>query len=178
MRPLLSAFLASFVALSSGACGPAPRPDGGRGLLPPGAAAPDVSAVDQDGRRHRLRDDRGQLVVVYFYPKDDTPGCTREACAFRDVWDRLRQAGIVVLGVSTDDQASHARFAARHRLPFRLLADTDRRWVTAFGVPLRLGMAARVSFLIDREGRVAKVYPDVDPGVHAGQILVDAARLR
>jgi thioredoxin-dependent peroxiredoxin len=177
MSPRIPALLTLLFPPLAGGCGSALRPDGHRGLLPPGALAPDLSAPDQDGRAHRLRDDRGHAVVVYFYPKDATPGCTREACAFRDAWDRLHQAGIVVLGVSTDDQASHARFATAHRLPFRLLADTDRVWVTAFGVPLRLGMAARVSFLLDGEGRVAKVYPDVDPGVHADQILADAGGL-
>ena len=159
-------------------CGAAARPDGGRGLLPAGSPAPDVSGPDQDGRGHRLLDEHGRLVVVYFYPRDATPGCTREACAFRDAWDRFRQAGIVVFGVSTQDEASHARFAREHRLPFPLIADPGLRWVAAFGVPVRLGMAARVSFLIDRAGRVAKVYPDVDPGVHASQILADAGAMR
>ena len=178
MSPRIPTFLAPLLPLLAGACGAPQRPDGGRGLLPVGSPAPEVSAPDQDGRLHRLRDDRGQVVVVYFYPKDSTPGCTREACAFRDAWDRLSRGGVVVFGVSTDDQASHARFAREHRLPFPLLADTDRTWVTAFGVPVRLGMASRVSFLFDKEGRVAKVYPDVDPAVHASRILADAATLR
>jgi thioredoxin-dependent peroxiredoxin len=162
----------------AGGCGARMRPDGGRGLLPVGAPAPEVSAVDQEGHRHALAEARGQLVVVYFYPKDGTPGCTREACAFRDVWERFRAAGIAVLGVSGDDQASHVRFARTHRLPFPLLVDADHTWAAAFGVPVHLGMDSRVSFLIGRDGRVAKVYPDVDPGVHATRILTDADALR
>jgi peroxiredoxin Q/BCP len=175
MTPRLAVLAAPLLSLLG--CGGAVRPDGGRGLLPPGAPAPDVSARDQEGRLHRLAEARGRPVVVYFYPRDATPGCTREACAFRDAWGRYRQAGIAVFGVSTQDEASHARFAQEHRLPFPLLADTGHTWVKAFGVPVRLGMAARVSFLIGLDGRVTKVYPNVDPGVHAAQILADAASL-
>jgi peroxiredoxin Q/BCP len=146
-------------------------------LLPAGAPAPALRAADQEGRVHELREAQGYPTVVYFYPKDATPGCTREACAFRDVWAQYQQAGVRLYGVSTDDQASHARFARKHRLPFPLLADPRHEWARAFGVPLRLGMAKRVSFLLDREGRVARVYPDVDPGVHAQRVLADAATL-
>jgi peroxiredoxin Q/BCP len=168
---------ALLLSLFAGGCGAAVRPDGGRGLLPVGSSAPDLSARDQDGRLHSLLDERGRLVVVYFYPKDQTPGCTKEACAFRDAWDRLRGEGIEVFGVSEDSGASHVRFAQKYRLPFPLLVDSEHAWVQAFGVPVHLGMASRVSFLLDRDGRVAKVYPDVDPGVHASQILADAAAL-
>jgi len=171
----IPALLAPLLSLLG--CGAAVRPDGGHGLLPAGSPAPDVSAPDQLGHVHRLAEERGRPVVVYFYPRDATPGCTREACAFRDSWDRYRHAGIDVFGVSTQDVASHARFAQEKHLPFPLLADPSGTWVAAFGVPVRLGMAARVSFLIGRDGRVAKVYPEVDPGVHAGQILADAAGL-
>jgi peroxiredoxin Q/BCP len=155
-------------------CFASQRPDGGSGLLPVGSAAPDVSGVDQDGVSHDLKDAAGKVTVVYFYPKDATPGCTAEACAFRDVWDKYRQAGVGLFGVSNDDAASHKGFAGKHRLPFPLIADTDRRWAKAFGVPSRLGMYRRVSFLIGRDGRIAKVYADVDPGVHASQVLADA----
>lgn len=160
----------------AGACSRAGASNGS--LLPVGAPAPaDLSAVDQNGETHRLADSKGTITVVYFYPKDATPGCTKEACAFRDVWDRYKAAGIQVFGVSADDQASKAEFAKEHKLTFPLLADPDKRWIDAFHVPTTLGMASRVTFLFDRELRVAKVYPDVDPGVHAAQVLADALAL-
>lgn len=121
--------------------------------------------------------ERGRFVVVYFYPRDETPGCTKEACAFRDAWTRLEEGGITVIGVSSDDAASHAEFAKKHSLPFALVADTDHAWAKAFGVSSRLGMYQRVSFLIDRTGKVARVYPEVDPAQHATQILADALAL-
>jgi peroxiredoxin Q/BCP len=158
-------------------CGAATRPDGGEGPLPAGASAPDLQGTDQHGKIQKLSDERGHPVVVYFYPKDGTPGCTAEACAFRDAWDRFKQAGVQVLGVSTDDAASHAEFAKEERLPFPIVADPDKAWVKAFGVSTTLGMASRVSFLIDAAGKVAKVYPNVDPGVHADEVLKDAAAL-
>jgi len=158
-------------------CGAATRPDGGEGPLPVGAPVPDLSAKDQNGIVRRLADERGHAVVVYFYPKDATPGCTKEACAFRDAWDQFSKAGVQVLGVSTDNEASHAEFAKEHKLPFPLLADPDKAWTKAFGVSTKLGMASRVSFLVDSSGKVAKVYPDVDPGVHASEVLKDAAAL-
>ncbi|XXY51472.1 peroxiredoxin [Sorangium sp. So ce269] len=166
-----------FAFVSLLACGAAERPDGGQGLLPVGAPAPDVFAADQHGAIQRLSDQRGRAVVVYFYPKDGTPGCTEEACAFRDAWDRFKQANVQVFGVSADTRESHEAFATEHRLPFPILVDTDHTWSTAFGVPMRLGTTARVTFLIDPDGKVAKVYPDVDPGVHADDVLKDAAQL-
>ncbi|WP_063752045.1 peroxiredoxin [Sorangium cellulosum] len=166
-----------FAFVSLLACGAAERPDGGQGLLPVGATAPDVFAADQNGAIQRLSDQRGRAVVVYFYPKDGTPGCTEEACAFRDAWDRFKQANVQVFGVSPDTRESHEAFATEHRLPFPILVDTDQTWAHAFGVPTRLGSMARVTFLIDPDGKVAKVYPDVDPGVHADEVLKDAAQL-
>lgn len=174
--PLTLTALGGGVATLTG-CAATARPDGGQGLLTVGAAAPDLSAKDQSGTTRKLSDERGHAVVVYFYPKDGTPGCTKEACAFRDAWDRFKAAGVQVLGVSTDSSESHAEFAKEQKLPFPLLADPDKAWVTAFGVSTRLGMASRVSFLIDASGKVAKVYPDVDPGVHADEVLKDAAAL-
>ncbi len=156
------------------ACGAARRPDGGEGLLPIGSDAPVLSATDQNGAKHSLADEKGHPVVVYFYPKDGTPGCTKEACAFRDVWDKYKAAGVQVFGVSTDDSKSHEEFAKEQKLPFPLLVDPNGEWLRAFGVPTRLGMASRVSFLIDARGKVAKVYADVDPGVHADEVLKDA----
>ena len=162
------------LALSVGACGATTRPDGGEGLLPIGSDAPALSAVDQNGKEHRLADEKGHPVIVYFYPKDGTPGCTREACAFRDAWDKFKTANVQVFGVSTDDSKSHEEFAKEQKLPFPILADPDSKWLHAFGVPSRLGMASRVSFLIDANGKVSKVYPNVDPGIHADEVLKDA----
>jgi peroxiredoxin Q/BCP len=126
---------------------------------------------DQTGRVRTLAEYRGRPVVLYFYPRDGTPGCTREACAFRDAWDRLQATGAVVLGVSTDDVESHRRFHAEHRLPFELLSDVDGEVARRYGVPVRLGLAARVTFLIDGEGVVRRVFEDVDPAVHADEVI-------
>jgi peroxiredoxin Q/BCP len=173
MRTALPALL-----LALAGCGATARPDGGSGPLPVGAAAPtELSAVDQNGKAHTLAEERGHAVVVYFYPKDATPGCTKEACAFRDTWDRFQKAQIQVFGVSADDQKSHEAFAKEQKLPFPILADPGHAWSKAFGVPTRLGMTARVSFLVDPAGKIAKVYPDVDPAIHADQVLKDAAAL-
>jgi peroxiredoxin Q/BCP len=101
--------------------------------LNPGDAAPDFTLEDGNGHRVSLRDLRGRDVVLYFYPRDDTPGCTKEACGFRDAWDDIQAAGAVVLGVSADDAESHRRFAAKHRLPFTLLSDPDHRVMKAYG---------------------------------------------
>jgi peroxiredoxin Q/BCP len=160
-----------------GACGgQTTRPDGGTGHLEVGAEVPALSTTAHDGTQVSLRE-LGKPAVVYFYPADDTPGCTKEACAFRDIWSEYQAAGVLVIGVSTQDLESHQTFAKQHELPFPLVADTDETWAKSFGVSLRAGYAERVSFLIDASGKVAKVYPGVDPGVHAREVLDDAARL-
>jgi peroxiredoxin Q/BCP len=146
-------------------------------LLPAGSAAPDLGGTDQQGKAHRIADEHGHPLVVYFYPKDGTPGCTKEACAFRDTWDRFQKAGVQIYGVSADDQKSHEAFAKEEKLPFPILADPGHAWSTAFGVPTKLGMDSRVSFLIDPSGKIAKVYPNVDPAIHADEVLKDAAAL-
>lgn len=146
-------------------------------LLQPGTPAPDATLQDQDGTLRNLAAFRGQPLLVYFYPKDDTPGCTTEACSFRDVWDRYQSAGVAVVGVSADDSESHKKFAQKHSLPFPLLADTDHELADAFGVPATAGYFARVSFLIDKDGVIRHVYPDVDPGVHADDVLKEVQRL-
>jgi thioredoxin-dependent peroxiredoxin len=170
---------AALVALAAfvGCASTQQRPDGENGLLPAGSAAPDLFAADQNGAIQRLSDQRGRAVIVYFYPKDGTPGCTAEACAFRDAWDRFKQANVTIFGVSVDDRQSHETFSKQHNLPFPILADPDQLWVQAFGVPTTAGMAKRVTFLIDPDGKIAKVYPDVDPGIHVDQVLKDAAVL-
>src|SRR5262245_22865711 len=129
----LLALAATGVAVCA-TCGPVQRPDGGYGLLAARARAPGFAARDQDGHTRTLTEFRGRAVVLYFYPRDGTPGCTREACAFRDVWRRLAATGAQVLGVSTDDVAAHARFAREHHLPFPLLADPGGRIADLYGV--------------------------------------------
>jgi thioredoxin-dependent peroxiredoxin len=172
--PVTSATLALGSLL---ACGAVQRPDGGTGLLPVGAPAPDLMGTTRTGERVRLSSARGHAVVVYFYPMDATPGCTREACAFRDTFDRYSALGVTIFGVSQDSAQSHRRFSQRERLPFPLVADEDGRVTRAYGVPSRIGLSSRVTFLVDGSGRVARVWPDVDPGVHANQVLAAIAEL-
>lgn len=150
---------------------PAQEAQGAAGALSVGNPAPEITLQAQDGRVRTLSEHRGHPVLVYFYPRDATPGCTREACAFRDAWDRLQAAGAVVYGVSTDDVESHRRFREEHQLPFDLLADPEETAARAYGVPVRMGFASRMSFLIDREGNLARIFPDVDPAVHADEVL-------
>lgn len=135
-----------------------------------GARAPDFSAPDQSGQPVSLASLRGSPVVLYFYPRDATPGCTAEACAFRDAWDRLEALGAKVVGVSSDDAASHAEFAEEHGLSFPLLADTDGAIADAYGVPSRFGFHARMTFIIDASGVIRRVFRDVDPAVHVGEV--------
>ena len=113
----------------------------------------------------------GKPVVLFFYPADATPGCTKEACAFRDAWKSYEARGVAIVGVSTDDVAAHARFAAEHHLPFPLLADTDGAIARAWGVGVTFGIAQRQTVLVDGAGVVLQTWADVDPGVHAAQIL-------
>ncbi len=138
-----------------------------------GMKAPEFSAQDQQGRTVALRDFHGKsAVVLYFYPKDDTPGCTKEACSLRDGSASLKAAGAVVLGVSADDVASHKSFSAKFNLPFSLLADPERKIIDAYGVRMPvLGIAKRVTFLIDRDGVVRKVFTDVQTSSHDQQVL-------
>jgi peroxiredoxin Q/BCP len=170
--------LLGLFALAGVACSSAPRrPDGQVGLLPVGAEAPDVEAVDVHGATTHLSSLRGQTVVVYFYPADATPGCTKEACAFRDTWDRLQHAHIGVIGVSSQSRESHLSFEKVHDLPFPLVADENGVAQRAYGVPKGLFGYSRVSFLVDPSGRIAKVWPDVDPAVHANDVLAAASAL-
>jgi peroxiredoxin Q/BCP len=169
--------LAIALTVSAGACAQPRRPDGGVGLLQPAALAPDFVAPDQDAHPRALAEFRGRPVVLYFYPKDGTPGCTKEACAFRDAWKRYEAASAVVLGVSRDSVEKHRAFATEHALPFPLLADESGAICEKYGVRSTLGYASRVTFLIDRDGRVARVFPDVDPGVHAEELLAAIAAL-
>ena len=146
-----------------------------------GDPAPDFELIDQDGRMHSIEDYRGEWVVLYFYPKDGTPGCTTEACEFRDNIFAFRARNAQILGVSLDDVESHREFAEKHGLPFPLLADTGGVAASAYGVKTRLfglTMARRQTFLIDPDGRIAKHYGDVDPDTHPGEVLGDLEKLQ
>jgi len=142
-----------------------------------GAPAPAIMLQNQAGVVRTLAEHAGHPVVVYFYPRDATPGCTTEACAFRDAWDRLQANGTVVYGISTDDVPSHLRFHTEHNLPFDLLSDPEETAARAYSVPVRMGFASRMTFLVDRAGNTAQIFPNVDPGVHAEEILAAVAAL-
>lgn len=159
------------VSIAGVGCVRAVRPDGGTGLLPVGAAAPDVTGTMSDGKAVHLSSVRGHSAVVYFYPKDETPGCTREACAFRDAFTKYDALHVTIFGVSRDSEKSHSEFRATHKLPFPLVADEEGNVARAYGVSSMLGMASRVTFLVGSDGRVLRVWPDVDPGVHADEVL-------
>jgi len=146
--------------------------------LQEGQAAPDFTAADQDGNTVSLNQFKGKKVVLYFYPKDDTPGCTAEACDFRDNYQGLIAKGIVVLGVSVDDEKSHQKFATKHSLPFTLIADTDKKIVEAYGVWGEKNMYGkkymgtnRKTFLIDEEGNISHIISKVDTKNSTAQVL-------
>jgi len=146
--------------------------------LPVGTPAPDVAAPDQSGKLVRISELRGKPVLLFFYPKDDTPGCTTEAKGLRDDWAAFQELGVVLLGVSRQDAASHRAFRARHALPFDLLTDEDGAFSEAFGVdtfPL-LGLHRRQSVLLDPQGRVAHFFEDVDPAGHSAEVLAVVRR--
>lgn len=145
-----------------------------------GEGAPSFSLPDQDGKVHTLADYRGRYVLLYFYPKDDTPGCTKEACAIRDADPDFSTLDAIVLGVSADSVKSHKKFAEKYELHFPLLADEKKEVVHAYGVwGLKKFMGReyegilRVSFLINPEGKIAKVYDPVKPELHAKEVLAD-----
>lgn len=149
-------------------------------MLNIGDFAPDFELTDQNGTSHRLSDYRGKKVVLYFYPKDNTPGCTKEACSFRDSFEDYKKHGIVVLGVSKDSEASHTRFIEKFSLPFTLLADTQTAVCQAYGVwGLKKSMGReyyginRMTFVIDEEGKILKIYEKVKPEDHVKEILRD-----
>ncbi len=146
-----------------------------------GEPAPDFELKDQSGTLHSIEDYRGRWVALYFYPKDDTPGCTTEACEFRDNIFAFKNANCQILGVSLDDAESHKEFSEKYGLPFPLLADTEGTTAEAYGVKTKfLGMtiAKRQTFLIDPQGNVAKHYEKVDPATHSQQILADLEALK
>ncbi|AOS84039.1 peroxiredoxin [Chlorobaculum limnaeum] len=147
-------------------------------LLQEGQKAPEFTVKDQDGKEVSLGDYLGKRVVLYFYPKDDTPGCTKEACAFRDNFPNFQQIDVVVLGVSVDGQKAHRKFVDKYELPFTILVDEEKKIVEAYGVwGLKKFMGKeymgtnRVTYLIDEEGTIEKVWPKVKPETHAAEVL-------
>ncbi len=153
--------------------------------LTKGKTAPNFSLQDQDEKTHTLKDYQGNWVLIYFYPKDDTPGCTKQACAIRDEFPAFKKLNCVVFGISTDTEKSHKKFEKKFDLPFTLLADTEKKVVNAYGVwaPKKfmgrefLG-TLRTSFLINPEGKIAKVYEKVKPELHAEEVLADLKTLQ
>lgn len=170
-------------ALSCAACS-SPTPGGATsqsaaaveagGAVKVGSAAPALTLKLHDGRSVDLASLKGKYVLVYFYPKDDTKGCTIQANGIKDAWASFQAAGIEVFGVSTQDAASHQSFIDKHDLPFPLAVDGEAV-AKAFGVPLKNGLAARHSFLIGKDGKVLAVWPDVDPAEHADAVLKAAS---
>ena len=173
---LLCALALTFgVTLASAADTPAGPQDG--------QAAPNFKLQDQKGAWHTLDQYHGKWLVLYFYPKDFTPGCTDEVCQFRDDVMKLHKAGAEVLGVSLDDVESHAKFAEKYHVPFPLLSDADKSTAKEYGVltfseKMNLNYAKRETFLIDPNGKVAKRYVDVDPKANSGQVLADLDALK
>jgi len=141
------------------------------GPLSAGAPAPDVTFALHTGEKLSLSSLRGKPVVVYFYPKDDTPGCTIEAQEIRDLYEALKRTGAVIVGVSTDAQDSHRAFAEKHALPFLLASDESGDIAKAFGVPMKNGRMTRVSFVIGADGRIKRTFPQVTPKGHAAELL-------
>lgn len=146
-----------------------------------GDEAPGFSLLNQSSQEISLQTNRGQWVVLYFYPKDDTPGCTTEACSFRDNINRLIKQKAVVIGVSLDSVASHQAFAKEYKLPFDLLADVDGAVSASYGALLDLKIvkfAKRHSFIIDPQGKIAKIYRNVNPDTHVREVMKDLAELQ
>jgi peroxiredoxin Q/BCP len=151
----------------------------------PGSIAPDFTLLDQDGVAHTLSKERGRWTLLYFYPKDDTPGCTKEACAIRDAMPDFKKIDANVFGISPDSVKSHKKFAEKYGLPFTLLADEDKEVINAYkvwGDKKFMGReykgVFRTSFLIDPKGKIAKVYEKVKPEIHAAEVLADLAALQ
>jgi thioredoxin-dependent peroxiredoxin len=140
-------------------------------LLAVGTPAPLFTAVAHDGQPVDLAKLKGRYVVLYFYPKDDTPGCTKEACDFRDNWTKLQKQGVAVFGISTQDNTSHKAFASKYSLPFPLLPDDKGEIAAKYKVPVDNGKAKRITYLVGKNGKIEHVWPQVNPVGHAGEIL-------
>jgi peroxiredoxin Q/BCP len=180
--PILAGALAAGCQESSkpaGGSSPTPTPTtestpAAAAELKEGDMAPDVEIELQSGNSMKLSALRGKPVALFFYPKDETPGCTVEAQGIRDMWADLSAASVAVIGVSTQDADSHKRFIEKEKLPFDLAVDTDGSLAKAFGVPLKNGYAARQTFLIGADGKVKKIWRQVTPNGHAAEILTAA----
>lgn len=149
-------------------------------MLKIGRKAPTFSLSDQDGKTHTLKQYAGMWTLIYFYPKDDTPGCTKEACMIADVYKDFKRMKVNVLGVSKDSAKSHKKFAEKYSLPFTLLSDPTMEMMDKYGALVMKKMYGkevrgtnRISYLVDRKGKIAKVYPEVDPATHAVELLKD-----
>jgi peroxiredoxin Q/BCP len=147
-------------------------------MLEEGTQAPDFTLPDENGTEVSLSQFRGKKVVIYFYPKDDTPGCTKEACNFRDNYDAILEKGAVVLGVSADSQKSHQKFKSKYELPFFLLSDPDKAMIQEYGAWGEKKMygktyegVIRSTYVIDEDGKIAKVFPTVKPAEHGAEVL-------
>ncbi|AKU94054.1 Thiol peroxidase, Bcp-type [Labilithrix luteola] len=151
-----------------------PGPDGGAAPeVTVGKPPPDFEALSHDGEYLRLSALKGKPVVLYFYPRDETPTCTKEACSFRDAWKNLSKTGAVLIGISTDDLDAHRKFAAHYQLPFQLVSDANGSIAAAYGVPNRGGFLARQTFVIGSDGNVKNIYRTVDVTNHATEVLAD-----
>ncbi len=153
-------------------------------MLKEGSKAPNFTALDQFEASHTLSQYKGSFVILYFYPKDNTPGCTAEACAIRDSWQDFRDKNIIVLGVSADSSKSHKKFSEKYSLPFPLLVDSDKKILHAYeaiGMKKMFGRTyegiLRISYLIGPDGKIVKAYPKVKPNEHAAEILRDVASI-
>ena len=147
--------------------------------------APDFSLPDDEGKYHKLSDFRGKPIVLYFYPKDDTPGCTKEACNFRDDYSAYKTAGLEIIGISPDSSESHAKFKAKFNLPFLLLADKDHKvceqfevWGKKKFIGREFDGVLRTTFLIDKERKVVKIFEGVKPAEHSQELLTEFKKLK
>ena len=154
-------------------------------MLKINSKAPAFSLPDQKGKIHKLSDYLGQYVLIYFYPKDDTPGCTKEACMIRDVFPDFKKTKSKVLGISVDSVESHKKFAEKYKLPFTLLSDENKKVVEKYGVWQEKSMfgkkymgTMRTSFLVDPNGKIVKIYEKVKPEIHAEEVLKDLKELK
>lgn len=178
MPPVRSTLFAALAALAAFSLAAPVR----AGSPAVGSPAPDFRLQDQNGKWHTLAAQKGKWVVLYFYPKDNTPGCTTQACEFRDNIFAFRDAGAVILGVSVDDVKSHAEFAREHSLPFTILADSTKEVARNYGVLYKamgvMEVARRDTFIIDPQGRIAKHYEKVDPKGHSQFVLAELKALK
>jgi peroxiredoxin Q/BCP len=171
MLALRRIMVTALVAVAASVCAQTPDASPAEGTI-----APDFKLQDQAGKWHTLAENKGKWVVLYFYPKDNTPGCTTQACELRDNIFAFRKANAVILGVSVDDVESHKKFSEEHKLPFDILADSEKKVSKLYGVLFSAGpmqLASRQTFLIDPSGKIVKHWPKVDPKGHSDMVLAE-----